>query len=114
MVAYAPLNVRSHYSFHDSLLPIRTIIARATELGLPAVGLTDPNLHAGVEFFLAAREAGLQPILGAEVTPAPDCAAPLPRPVLLYVRDRTGYTNLCRILSEPRPARSFLRDHAPA
>ena len=46
MVSYAPLNVRSHYSFHDSLLPVRTIIARATELGLPAVGLTDPNLHA--------------------------------------------------------------------
>ena len=87
MVAYAPLHIRSHYSFHDSLLSVRTIIARATELGLPAVGLTDPNLHAAVEFFLAAREAGLQPILGAEVTPAPDRAAPLPRPVLLYVRD---------------------------
>ncbi|MEY5063123.1 MAG: hypothetical protein RLZZ112_1087, partial [Verrucomicrobiota bacterium] len=112
MVPYVPLNVRSHYSFHDSLLPVRTIVTRAAELGLPAVGLTDPNLHASVEFFLAAREAGLQPILGAEVTPAPDRAAPLPRPVLLYVRDRTGYANLCRILSEPRPARSFLRDHA--
>ena len=57
MVAYAPLHIRSHYSFHDSLLSVRTIIARATELGLPAVGLTDPNLHAAVEFFLAAREA---------------------------------------------------------
>ena len=48
MVAYAPLHIRSHYSFHDSLLSVRTIIARATELGLPAVGLTDPNLHAAV------------------------------------------------------------------
>ena len=76
MVAYAPLNVRSHYSFHDSLLPVRTIVARAAELGLPAVGLADSNLHAGVEFFLAAREAGLHPVLGAEVTPAPDRAAP--------------------------------------
>ena len=55
MLPYAPLNVRSHYSFHDSLLPIRTIIARAAELGLPAVGLADPNLHGAVEFFLAAR-----------------------------------------------------------
>ena len=54
MPAYAPLNVRSHYSFHHSLLPVRTILARAVELGLPAVGLTDPNLHAAVEFFLAA------------------------------------------------------------
>ena len=112
MVTYVPLHVRSHYSFHDSLLPVRTIIARATELGVPAVGLTDPNLHGSVDFFLAAREAGLQPILGAEVIPAPDRAAPLPRPVLLYVRDRIGYANLCRILSEPRPTRSFLRDHA--
>ena len=112
MLAYAPLNVRSHYSFHDSLLPVRAILTRAAELGLPAVGLTDPNLHAAVEFFLAARETGLHPVLGAEVTPVPDRAAPLPHPVLLYVRDRAGYTNLCRILSEPRPTRSFLRDHA--
>ena len=56
MPAYAPLNVRPHYNFHDSLLPVWTIIARAVELGLPAVGLADPNLHASVEFFLAARE----------------------------------------------------------
>ena len=112
MIPYAPLNVRSHYSFHDSLLPVRDIVARAAELGLPAVGLTDPNLHAAVEFFLAAREAGLHPVLGAEVTPAPDRAAPLPRPVLLYVQNQAGYTHLCRILSESRPTRSFLRDHA--
>ena len=112
MLPYAPLNVRSHYNFHDSLLPVRTIIARAVELGLPAVGLADPNLHASVEFFLAAREAGLHPVLGAEITPAPERAAPLPRPILLYVKDRTGYANLCRILSQPTPARSFLRDHA--
>ncbi len=112
MLSYSPLNIRSHYSFHDSLLPVRAIVARAGELGLPAVGLTDPNLHAAVEFFLAAREAGLHPVLGAEITPAPDQASPLPRPILLYVQNRTGYTNLCRILSEPRPTRSFLRDHA--
>ena len=112
MLSYAPLNIRSHYSFHDSLLSVRQIVARAGELGLPAVGLTDPNLHASVEFFLAAREAGIQPVLGAEVTPAPDRGAPLPRPVLLYVQNQTGYANLCQILSEPRPSRSFLRDHA--
>ncbi|MFZ9874718.1 MAG: PHP domain-containing protein, partial [Candidatus Methylacidiphilales bacterium] len=90
MLPYAPLNIRSHYSFHDSLLPVRALIARAVELNLPAVGLADPNLHASVEFFLAAREAGLHPVLGAEITPAPERAAPLPRPVLLYVKDRTG------------------------
>ena len=43
MLPYVPLNVRSHYNFHASLLPVRTIIARAVELGLPAVGLADPN-----------------------------------------------------------------------
>ena len=112
MLPYAPLNVRSHYSFHDSLLPIRTIVARAVELGLPAVGLADPNLHASVEFFLAAREAGLHPVLGAEITLTPEHASPPLRPVILYVKDRTGYANLCRILSQPCPTRSFLRDHA--
>ncbi len=112
MLPYAPLNLRSHYSFHDSLLPVGTLISRAVELGLPAVGLTDPNLHGSVDFFVAAREAGLHPVLGAEVIPAPDRTTPVPRPVLLYVKDRTGYANLCRILSEPRPSRFFLRDHA--
>ena len=112
MTPYVPLNIRSFYSFHDSLLPIQTAVNRAAELNLPAIGIADPNLHGAVEFFLAAQEAGLHAVIGAQVTPAPELAAPLPRPVLLYVKNQIGYANLCRILTEPTPTRSFLRDHA--
>ena len=99
MTPYVPLNIRSFYSFHDSLLPIQIAVNRAAELNLPAIGIADPNLHGAVEFFLAAQEAGLHAVLGAQVTPAPELAAPLPRPVLLYVKNQIGYANLCRILT---------------
>ena len=60
---------------------------------MPAVALTDTgNLHGAVEFCLAAREAGIKPILGAEIQVDG-------HPLCLYVENATGYANLCRLLS---------------
>jgi hypothetical protein len=47
---FVPLDVRSHYSFCDSLLPIPRIIELAQKRGITALALTDPNLHGAVEF----------------------------------------------------------------
>ncbi|NQU11635.1 PHP domain-containing protein, partial [bacterium] len=91
---YVPLHVHSAYSFLDSLLTPRRIVEVAARHGLPAVALTDAgNLHGAVEFFQAAREAGLKPIIGAEIR-RPG------RSVLLYVENAVGYRNLCRILTQ--------------
>lgn len=88
------LHVHSHYSFLDSTLSPEAVVALAKERGLPAVALTDPNLHGAVEFCALAKQAGIQPIVGAELTV--DGQA-----LWLYVQNHTGYANLCRLLSEP-------------
>jgi DNA-directed DNA polymerase III PolC len=92
--SYVPLNVHSHFSFLDSTLSIPAIIELARKHELPAVALTDTgNLHGAVEFCLAARQAGIKPIVGAEV----DVDG---QPVWLYVENAIGYANLCRLLSQ--------------
>ena len=90
---YVPLNVHSYYSFLDSTLSTRAIIELAKRYELPAIALTDKNnLHGAVEFAQLAAEAGIKPIIGAEL----DWHG---HRLCLYAQNQKGYTNLCRILS---------------
>ncbi len=98
------LNFRSCYSFMDSLLTPARIVAIAVEAGCQTVGICDPNLHGAVEFFEAARAAGIRAVLGAELG-----IGGMRRCV--HVQDRAGYANLCRLLSEPAPTRDFWEAH---
>lgn len=61
---YVPLNVHSYYSFLDSTLTPTDVVSLAKQHQLPAIALTDPNLHGAVEFFLAAKQAGVKPLIG--------------------------------------------------
>ena len=93
-LAHVPLRVHSHYSFLDSTLSPAAIVELAKHHGLPAVALTDTgNLHGAVEFVQAAKQAGIKPILGAELRVGG-------KPLLLYVESARGYHNLCRLLSQ--------------
>jgi DNA-directed DNA polymerase III PolC len=86
-------SVRSYYSFLDSTLSIQAIVDLAVANGFEAVGLVDKgNLHGVYEFWVSAKNAGLKPLIGAEVNV---CG----RPLKLYVMNKTGYANLCRLLS---------------
>src|SRR6058998_1386639 len=90
---YIPLNVHSYYSFLDSTLSINAIIDLAGRHELPALALTDKNnLHGAVEFAQAAAQAGIKPIIGAEIQWRG-------QRVCLYVENQIGYRNLCRILN---------------
>jgi error-prone DNA polymerase len=92
-LAYVPLRAHSYYSFLDSALSPQAIVELARKHGCTAVGLTDTgNLHGAVEFGQAAREAGIKPIFGAELTVEG-------QPLLLYVENARGYRNLCQLLS---------------
>ncbi|GAB4164413.1 MAG: hypothetical protein Fur0032_00220 [Terrimicrobiaceae bacterium] len=86
------LNVRSGYSFLDSLLTPESAVRLAVEKGGGAVALTDPNLHGAVELVMAAREAGVRAVVGASVTLGG-------RDWLAYPRDKDGYANLCAWLT---------------
>ena len=93
LATYVPLRVHSHYSFLDSTLSPARIVELARQHGLRSVALTDTgNLHGAVEFVLAAKKAGVKPILGAELRV-------IDKPLLLYVESARGYHNLCRLLS---------------
>ena len=92
-LTYVPLQGHSHYSFLDSTLSPAALVALAKRNGLSAVALTDTgNLHGAVEFVLAAKEAGIRPILGAELRVDG-------KPLLLYAESSAGYHNLCCLLS---------------
>jgi len=107
---YAPLNIKSYYSFLDSTLSVPAIIEAAKALGIKALALTDPNLHGAVDFFKKAKEAGIKPIIAAEIT-CRDLKKKTQRPLNLYVENKSGYRNLCRILSREKLDEDFLYGH---
>jgi DNA-directed DNA polymerase III PolC len=106
-LAVPALNVKSCFSFLDSTLTIPAIIEAAVAHDMPAVAITDKNLHAAVPFFQAATAAGIKPIIGAEL-----CCDK--KPLLAYVQNVRGYQNLCRLLSFDNDAcitQAQLHDH---
>src|SRR5262245_37621398 len=66
---YIELHCHSGFSFLDGASHLDELIGRALELGYPALALTDHNgLYGSMEFARRAREHGLMPITGAELT----------------------------------------------
>ena len=94
---YAELHCRKNYTFLEGASHPDELVARATELGLSAVAITDRNSLAGVvRAHVAAKEAKLKLLIGAEITPVD---AP---PVVLWAMNRAGYANLCRLITHGR------------
>jgi DNA-directed DNA polymerase III PolC len=99
-VTFVPLQVHSYYSFLNSTLSIKNVVELGERYAWPAIALTDTaNVHGAVEFFQLAHQAGIKPILGAELKIAE-------KPLRLYVENTTGYHHLCRFLSVPSQGRS--------
>ena len=91
---YVEFHCHSSYSFLDGASLPEELAARAAELDYPALALTDHDgVYGSLEFAIAARDLGVRPITGAEVTLAGDAH------VTLLVETSRGYTNLCRILT---------------
>ena len=67
-MAYAELHCHSNFSFLDGASAADELVERALELGLSGLAVTDHNgLYGVVRFASAAREAGLQPVIGVEI-----------------------------------------------
>jgi DNA polymerase III alpha subunit len=85
---YAELHCHTHFSFLDGASPPDELVARAVELGLSGLAVTDHNgLYGVVRFATAAAEAGLRPVIGVEIELA-DAAAPDPAGVVVPPRRR--------------------------
>jgi error-prone DNA polymerase len=73
--SFVHLHCRSHFSIKDGAYSPEELAARAAELGMPAVALTDRDgLYGAVRFTDACRTAGVKPILGAWLTLEADAA----------------------------------------
>jgi len=101
---FVHLRLHTEFSLEDGMVRIGELVDRAAELGMPAVAVTDwHNLFGLVKFYRAAISRGIKPIAGADVRIQDSTRADESSIVTLLVQDRTGYLNLCRLLS-----RSFL------
>ncbi|MCL2830233.1 MAG: DNA polymerase III subunit alpha [Betaproteobacteria bacterium] len=94
------LRLHSEFSVSDGIVRIDDAVARAKACAMPALALTDlGNLFGLVKFYSAARKQGVKPILGADVWLANEADPDRPRRILLLIRNRQGYLQLCELLS---------------
>ena len=99
MTRYAELHCKTNFSFLEGASHPDELVRQAAELGYRALAVTDRNSLAGVvRAHIAAKEVGLQLIIGAEITPID---AP---PVVLWATDRASYGRLCRLITRGRRA----------
>src|SRR5438045_9624237 len=97
------LHVHSEYSLLDGACKIERLAARAAELGMPALGLTDHGVMNGaVEHYKACKRNGIKPIVGLEAYLVDDRRADTPgAPNHLTLQGATeaGFRNLVKLTS---------------
>jgi DNA polymerase III subunit alpha len=101
-VPFVHLHVHSEYSILDGACRIPALAARAAELEMPAVALTDHGSLAGaVDLFKETKKVGVKPVLGCEVYVADDRRAQTKgyAHLTLLARDNEGYSNLIKLSS---------------
>ena len=107
-MSFVHLHVHTEYSLLDGACRIDSLMDRVKELGQTAVAITDHGVMYGcIDFYKAAKAAGVKPIIGCEVYVArrrmEDRVHGLdndPYHLVLLCKDRTGYENLCKLVSE--------------
>ena len=106
---FAHLHVHTEYSLLDGSNKIKEYVARVKELGMNSAAITDHGVMFGViDFYRAAKEAGIKPILGCEVYVAPgsrfDKEAGTNEDryyhLVLLAENNKGYANLVKIVSK--------------
>ena len=106
---FTHLHCHSHYSLLDGASSIERLVGRTVELGMNALAITDHgNLHGALEFYAAARQAGINPIIGYEAYIAPgsrfrkDAGSQKESSyhLTLLAKDRTGFANLLQLATK--------------
>ena len=104
---FAHLHVHTEYSLLDGMCRISQLVAQTKELGMDSLAITDHGAMYGVvDFYLAAREAGIKPIIGCEVYVAEtdrhsrDHSRRSPYHLTLLARNEQGYRNLLQLVSK--------------
>jgi DNA polymerase-3 subunit alpha len=128
-VDFTHLHVHTEFSLLDGLSRVKQLVARAKELRMDALALTDHGgMYAAIDFYTRCKEAGIKPLIGVELYIAPrgmhQKEAKLdqsPYHLVLLAADRTGYRNLLYLTSQahlegfyykPRVDKELLAKHA--
>ena len=128
MHPFVHLHVHSEYSLLDGLGRVGDLVARAKELAMPALALTDHGaMYGAIEFYQAAKRRGIKPIIGIEMNIAPrgmnqrDAKKDRsPHHITLLAKDNVGYHNLLAIATagelegfyyKPRVDKKYLAQH---
>ena len=91
--------MHSEYSLADSIIKVKPLVARAAALGMPALALTDHcNLFALVKFYQASLNAGVKPLIGADLQVADGTDDAFRLGVLAM--NQTGFRNLISLVSD--------------
>ncbi|MCJ7804557.1 DNA polymerase III subunit alpha [Patescibacteria group bacterium] len=105
MAKFTHLHVHSEYSLLDGLAKIESLFAKALELGMDSLALTDHGvMYGAIKFYLAAKEFEMKPIIGLEAYMAArsrfDKQANIDSDryhLILLAKNETGYTNLMKL-----------------
>jgi len=98
---FVHLRVHSQYSLEDGLANPAALAAQARDAGMPALAITDwHNLFGLVKFIKAAHANGVKPLVGCDVRLASPASEAEFSSATLLVQNRTGYLNLCRLISK--------------
>ncbi|MBL4936282.1 DNA polymerase III subunit alpha [Clostridium sp. YIM B02515] len=126
---FVHLHVHTEYSLLDGSGKIPDLIARVKELGMKSIAITDHGVMYGcVDFYRAAKDQGIKPIIGCEVYVASKSMHDKTNNkdnethhLVLLVKNETGYQNLMKIVSQasidgfyykPRTDHDYLREHS--
>ena len=107
-MSFVHLHVHTEYSLLDGACRIDRMMERVKELGQDAIAITDHGVMYGcIDFYKAAKAAGVKPIIGCEVYVARRLMSDRihgvdndPYHLVLLCKNRKGYENLCYMVSE--------------
>lgn len=98
--AFVHLRLHTEFSIEDSIARIDDVIAAAAADGQPALGISDlANLFGMVKHYKGCRGKGIKPVIGVDAWITNDTERDKPFRVLLLVKHREGYRQLCEVLS---------------
>ena len=125
---FSHLHVHTEYSMLDGLSRIEPLVRRAKELGMDSLAITDHGgMYGAIDFYQAATQAGVKPIIGCEMYVAPGSrhdrspSEKTPYHLTVLARDATGYRNLVKLATKaqlegfyykPRVDREVLQQHS--
>jgi len=101
------LHVHTEYSLLDGLCRITHLISKAKELGMTSLAITDHgSMHGVIDFYIAAKEAGVKPIIGCETyvtetnRQSRNASDKNPYHLVLLAKNQQGYNNLIQLITK--------------